>query len=142
MAGPVDHLSEAPTAVTGRILVGKTSLDGHWRGVNVVARALRDAGFEVILAGMVTGEELARTAVDEDVDLVGLNVGGRIEVAERIIEQIRSSGYDGPVFAGGTIPPYAVRRLEALGVESYPPGSSLDLIVDAARRLIAEWTPR
>lgn len=121
-----------------RVLIAKTSLDGHWRGVSVVARALRDAGFEVILLGMVTGEEIARAAVDEDAELIGLNVGGRIEVAERIVGTLRSEGYEGPVFAGGTIPPYAIRRLKDLGVESYPPGSSLRLIVDAARRLTSK----
>ena len=123
-----------------RVLIGKTSLDGHWRGVNVVARALRDAGFEVILAGMVTGDELARTAVDEDVELVGLNIGGRVEVAIRTIDALRRAGYGGPVFAGGTIPPHAVRQLTALGVECYPPGSSLAAIVEAANRLTAPST--
>lgn len=124
--------------VGARVLVAKTSLDGHWRGVSVVARALRDAGFEVILLGMVTGEEIARAAVDEDAELIGLNVGGRIEVAERIVATLRNEGYDGPVFAGGTIPPYAIRRLNDLGVECYPPGSSLQSIVDAARRLTSK----
>lgn len=118
-----------------RVLLGKTSLDGHWRGINVVAAALRDAGFEVILAGMVTGAELAAIAVDEDVDLVGLNIGGRVEVAERMLTTLREQHYEGPVFAGGTIPPYAVRRLQALGVECYPPGSPLSVIVEAANRL-------
>lgn len=118
-----------------RVLIGKTSLDGHWRGVNIVATALRDDGFEVLLAGMVTGDELAATAVDEDVDLVGLNVGGRIEIAERVVATLRSHGFEGPIFAGGTLAPYAVRRLTDLGVECYPPGSSLDDIVAAARRL-------
>lgn len=124
--------------VGARVLVAKTSLDGHWRGVSVVARALRDAGFEVILLGMVTGEEIARAAVDEDAELIGLNVGGRIEVAERIVTTLRNEGYEGPVFAGGTIPPYAIRRLNDLGVECYPPGSSLQSIVDAARRLTSK----
>jgi methylmalonyl-CoA mutase C-terminal domain/subunit len=118
-----------------RIVVAKTSLDGHWRGVSVVARALRDAGFEVILLGMATPESIARAAVDEDADLVGLNVGGRVVVAERIIETLRTEGYEGPVFAGGTIPPYAVKTLQESGVECFPPGSSLDAIVEAARRL-------
>lgn len=104
----------------------------------MVARALRDAGFEVILLGMVTGEEIARAAVDEDAELIGLNVGGRIEVAERIVTTLRNEGYEGPVFAGGTIPPYAIRRLNDLGVECYPPGSSLQSIVDAARRLTSK----
>lgn len=118
-----------------RILMAKTSLDGHWRGVNIVARALRDAGFEVILAGMVDAQTIARVAADEDVDLIGLNVGGRVEVVERILDTLETADVDAPVFAGGTLPPYAVQRLAARGVECYPPGSRLEDIVDAARRL-------
>lgn len=118
-----------------RILVAKTSLDGHWRGINVVSRALRDGGFEVILAGMVNAETIARVAADEDVDLIGLNVGGRVEVVERILDTLAAAGVRTPVFAGGTIPHYAVDRLVARGVECFPPGSTLEDIVGAARRL-------
>jgi len=120
---------------TPRILLAKTALDGHWRGISVVARALRDGGFQVILGGMITGPEIVRAAVDEDVDIVGLNVGGHVEVAERIIAEIRSSRPELPVFAGGVIAPWAAKRLKALGVEVFPPGSSLDDIVASARRL-------
>ena len=122
-------------AYLGRVVIAKTSLDGHWRGVSVVARALRDSGFEVILLGMVKDGEISRAAIDEDADLVGLNIGGRIQVAERIVSTLRSEGYEGPVFAGGPIPPYAIKKLVVLGVECFPPGSSLDDIVAAARRL-------
>jgi methylmalonyl-CoA mutase C-terminal domain/subunit len=101
----------------------------------VVARALRDGGFQVILGGMSTGTEIVRAAIDEDVDLVGLNVGGHVEVAERIIEQLRAARSDLPIFAGGIIAPWAAKRLRALGVEVFPPGSQLDEIVDCARRL-------
>jgi methylmalonyl-CoA mutase C-terminal domain/subunit len=118
-----------------RILLAKTALDGHWRGISVVARALRDGGFQVILGGMITGPEIVRAAVDEDVDLVGLNIGGHVEVAERVIAEIRASRPELPVFAGGVIAPWAAKRLRALGVEVYPPGSSLDDIVASARRL-------
>jgi methylmalonyl-CoA mutase C-terminal domain/subunit len=125
----------APGRPHARVLVAKTSLDGHWRGINVVARALRDGGFEVILAGMVTATTLVRIAADEDVDLIGLNVGGRVEVVERILDTLEKAGVDVPVMAGGTIPHYAVERLEARGVGCFPPGSSLDDIVAHARRL-------
>lgn len=118
-----------------RVIVAKTSLDGHWRGISVVARGLRDAGFEVILLGMATAEAISRAAIDEDADLVGLNVGGRIQVAERIIKTLRDEGYEGPIFAGGTIPPYAVKKLAESGVECFPPGSSIPDIVMAAKRL-------
>jgi len=118
-----------------RILLVKTALDGHWRGLSVVARALRDAGFHVIMGGMLTGAEIVRAAVDEDVDLVGLNVGGHVQVVERVLGELRAARPDLPVFAGGVLPPASCKRLGALGVECYPPGSSLDDIVAAARRL-------
>jgi methylmalonyl-CoA mutase C-terminal domain/subunit len=118
-----------------RVLVAKTSLDGHWRGVYVVSQALRDGGFEVIFGGMMTADAIVRAAIDEDVALIGLHVGGRVEVVLRILDQLNEAGLDTPVFAGGTIPPHAAERLRARGVECYPPGSSLDEIVRAARRL-------
>ena len=118
-----------------RILMAKTGLDGHWRGPTIVARALRDAGFEVIMIGMAKTDDIVRSAIDEDVDLVGLNVGGHIDVAIRAIENVQKARPDLPIFAGGTIPPYAAKQLEALGVEVYQPGSQLTDIVDAAERL-------
>ena len=120
---------------TRRILLAKTGLDGHWRGPAIVARALRDAGFEVIMIGMATADEVVRAAVDEDVDLVGLNIGGHVEVAERAVDALRASRPELPIFAGGVVPPWAKRRLEEKQVEVYPPGSQLPEIVDAARRL-------
>ena len=119
-----------------RVLVAKSSLDGHWRGVAVVSRALREAGFEVILGGMLRPSEIASVATAEDVDLVGINVGGRVEVVERALDEMESAGVgDIPVFVGGTVPPQAIPRLTARGVEVFPPGSSLGAIVDSARRL-------
>src|SRR4051794_39111710 len=129
------ELLDEGRAAGPRVLVAKTSLDGHWRGINVVARALRDGGFEVILAGMVTGSTIVRIAADEDVDLIGLNVGGRVEVVERILDTLEESGVDVPVMAGGTIPHYAAERLTARGVACFPPGSQLEDIVTHARRL-------
>ena len=120
-----------------RILLAKTGLDGHWRGISAVAMALRDAGFEVLLLGMARAEEIAATAIQEDVDPVGLNVGGRIEVVERIVAAIRQAAPDMPIFAGGTLSPSALRRLEELGIPGFPPGSSLPSIVESARRLVA-----
>ncbi|MGE3774990.1 MAG: cobalamin-dependent protein [Gammaproteobacteria bacterium] len=118
-----------------RVLLAKTGLDGHWRGVNLVAHALRDAGFEVVLAGMVRADQIVRVAADEDVDLIGLNVGGHIEVVERILDALDDALPDMPVFAGGIIPPWMTTRLAERGVEAYPPGSSLADIVAAAGRL-------
>jgi methylmalonyl-CoA mutase C-terminal domain/subunit len=124
--------------MASRVLMAKTALDGHWRGVSAVSNALRDGGFEVVLAGMANAEEIVRLAIQEDVDLVGLNVGGRIEVVERIISALRESVPDVPIFAGGTLPPPALRRLGELGVQGFPPGSSLADIVAAARKLTVE----
>lgn len=120
----------------GRIVLAKTALDGHWRGLNTVARALREAGHEVVLVGMARADEIAAATVDEDADLVGLNVGGRVEVVERILDALDEAVPDVPVFAGGTVAPWAARRLGTRGVEVFPPGSSLADITAAAARLV------
>ncbi|HXY92439.1 MAG TPA: cobalamin-dependent protein [Acidimicrobiia bacterium] len=124
-----------------RVLVAKTSLDGHWVGVFLVTRALRDAGFEVVSLGQATCDQIAAAAVEEDVALVGLNVGGRVEVVERVVRRVRERAGDVAIMAGGTIPPWARDRLEAEGVTVFTPGSSLESIVDTARRLTAAATP-
>jgi len=121
-----------------RVLLAKTALDGHWRGLSAVARGLRDAGFEVILGGMARADEIVAIAQQEDVDLVGLNVGGRIEVVERIVTALRAVEPDLPVFAGGTLSPASVRRLQRGGIECFPPGSSIADIVAAAGRLTTD----
>ena len=104
-----------------RILLVKTALDGHWRGLSVVARALRDEGFHVIMGGMITGPEIVRAAIDEDVDLVGLNVGGHAAVVERVIGELRQARPELPIFAGGVIRWLVDRHLrkkhEARGVK-------------------------
>ncbi len=121
-----------------KILLAKTALDGHWRGVSVVARALREADMEVILVGMALAEEIVAAARDEDVDVVGLNVGGRIEVVERVLDLLMTEGLNLPVLAGGTIAPKAAALLRARGVAVFPPGSALPDIVAAVRTLAAE----
>ena len=126
------------TTANKRILLAKTALDGHWRGLSLVARALRDAGFDVIMAGMARAEEIAQAASDEDVDLVGLNVVGRIEIVERIVAEVRKNRADMPVFAGGAVAPWMKRKLEEQGIDVFPPGSALPDIVAAAERLTTE----
>lgn len=118
-----------------RILIAKTGLDGHWRGASLVSKALRDAGFEVILLGMAKPDDIAQAVVDEDVDLLGLSIGGHIDVVERVVEAVKQHRPDIPIFVGGVVPPWAARKLEARGIEVYPPGSQLPDIVAAARRL-------
>jgi methylmalonyl-CoA mutase C-terminal domain/subunit len=118
-----------------RALVAKTSLDGHWRGVGLVARALADNGFEVVYLGMATPEEIARAAVHEDVDIVGLNMGGRIDGVLNSVAALREAGSDAPVMVGGTIPPQARPQLHEMGIATFPPGSMLSDIVASARDL-------
>jgi methylmalonyl-CoA mutase C-terminal domain/subunit len=118
-----------------RILMAKTGLDGHWRGPTIVSRALREAGYEVIMIGMANTDDIVRATVDEDVDLVGLNIGGHIDVAIRAVNAVQEARPGLAIFAGGTVPPHAKKQLEALGVEVYPPGSQLADIVAAAGRL-------
>jgi len=120
-----------------KILLAKTGVDGHWRGVSLVARALRDAGFEVILTGMAKPEEIVSSAVDEDVDLVGLSVGGHIDVVNRILVMLEEDCPDTNVFIGGAIPPWAAKELRAKGFEVFTPGSKLEDIVHSAKRLTA-----
>jgi methylmalonyl-CoA mutase, C-terminal domain len=121
-----------------RVLIAKTSVDGHWRGVDLVSRVLRDAGFEVIMLGMAMPDAIAAAAVQENVDLVGLNVGGRVEVALRAVDAIRQAGSDVPVMAGGTIAPWARKRLEEEGIAVFPPGSNTADITATALRLCEE----
>ena len=125
-----------------RVLIAKTSLDGHWRGVSAVAKALSNAGFEVIYGGELRASEVATVARDEDVELIGLNIGGRVEVVERILAELEGAALGHvPVFAGGTLTPQAVRTLEARGIRCFPPGSSLDEIVAVARELTTGGNP-
>jgi methylmalonyl-CoA mutase C-terminal domain/subunit len=124
-----------------RILLAKTGLDGHWRGLMVVARALRDAGFEIVMLGMARADEIAQAAIEEDIDLVGLNVGGQVEGVERVLDALRAAGAEVSIIAGGTLSPEACRRLDARGVRTFPPGSGLESIVAAARELTRRKLP-
>ena len=121
-----------------RILVGKPGLDGHDRGAKVVARALRDAGFEVVYTGLhQTPEMIAAAAVQEDVDCVGLSIlsGAHMTLMPTIVRMLRDrGGEDILVFGGGIIPDDDVAPLKAAGVsEIFGPGSSLQDIVTWGR---------
>ena len=118
-----------------RVLVAKPGLDGHDRGAKVVARGLRDAGFEVIYTGLhQTPEMIARTALDEDVDAVGISVmsGAHMTLMPRIVELLRAQGQgDVVVFGGGIIPDEDRDPLAKAGVEAiFTPGASLGEIVE------------
>jgi methylmalonyl-CoA mutase C-terminal domain/subunit len=121
-----------------RILVGKPGLDGHDRGAKIVARALRDAGMEVIYTGLhQTPEEIVAAAIQEDVDGIGLSVlsGAHHHLFGRVMELLREKGIDDVVvFGGGIVPPDDVERLKALGVkEIFTPGTSTRDIVAFVR---------
>ncbi|MFA4836562.1 MAG: cobalamin-dependent protein [Dehalococcoidia bacterium] len=111
--------------------MAKTSLDGHWRGPVVVSTALRDAGMEVIFGGRMRSDEIANTAIQEDVDVIGLNIGGRYGQVEDMIRMLREKQADDKlIIAGGTIPPEDIPVLKKMGVsEVFPPESDLNLIV-------------
>jgi len=117
-----------------RILVAKPGLDGHDRGAKIIARALRDAGFEVIYTGLhQTPEMIAEAAVQEDVDAVGLSVlsGAHLTLFPAVIEELRRrGGGDIPVFGGGIVPEPDVPALAQAGVlKVFTPGARIEDIV-------------
>jgi methylmalonyl-CoA mutase C-terminal domain/subunit len=118
-----------------RILVAKPGLDGHDRGAKVVARALRDAGFEVIYTGLhQTPEMIANAAVQEDVDGVGLSImsGAHNTLFPAVIDALKGKGADDViVFGGGIIPEGDLERLQSAGVKGvFTPGTTLESIID------------
>ncbi len=125
-----------------RILMAKPGLDGHDRGVKVVARALRDAGMEVIYTGLrQTPEMIVEAALQEDVDAIGLSVlsGAHMTLVPRVIQGLREAGLEGvQVFLGGIIPDEDVAALKELGVVAiFGPGASTAEIIEAVRDSLA-----
>jgi len=121
-----------------RVLVAKPGLDGHDRGAKIVARALRDAGFEVIYTGLhQTPEQIVATAVQEDVDAVGLSVlsGAHNYLFKRVLDLLKEKGADDiAVFGGGIIPQDDIQALKAIGVkELFTPGTSTQDIIRFVR---------
>jgi len=121
-----------------RILVAKPGLDGHDRGAKIIARALRDAGFEVIYTGLhQTPEMIAETAIQEDVDAIGLSVlsGAHLTLFPAVMGLLRSRGADDiVVFGGGIVPPEDIAALKQAGVrEIFTPGATMESIVTWVR---------
>jgi methylmalonyl-CoA mutase C-terminal domain/subunit len=119
-----------------RVLVAKPGLDGHDRGAKVIARALRDAGMEVIYTGLrQTPEMIAEAALQEDVSVVGLSIlsGAHMALVPRILELLRANGLDDvSLFLGGIIPDEDVPALKAMGVTGiFGPGTSTEAVVAA-----------
>ncbi len=126
-----------------RVLVAKPGLDGHDRGAKVVARALRDAGMEVIYTGLrQTPEMIAEAALQEDVDVVGLSIlsGAHMTLVPRILELLKANGQSQVrVFLGGIIPDEDVPKLKELGVTAvYGPGALTDTIVTDIRQALPD----
>jgi methylmalonyl-CoA mutase cobalamin-binding domain/chain len=122
-----------------RIVIAKAGLDGHDRGAKVIARALRDAGMEVIYTGLFqTPEQIVQTAIQEDADGIGLSIlsGAHMTLFPLVVEQLRSQDASDIVFfGGGTIPAEDARRLKELGVrEIFTPGAPLQEIIDFVER--------
>ena len=118
-----------------RVLIAKPGLDGHDRGAKVIARALRDAGMEVIYTGLhQTPEQIVETVIQEDADAVGLSIlsGAHMTLVPRIVELLREQGIDDVlVTVGGTIPADDIPALKELGVsEVFTPGSSTQDIIE------------
>ena len=118
-----------------RVVVAKPGLDGHDRGAKIIARALRDAGMEVIYTGLhQTPEEIVETVIQEDADAVGLSIlsGAHMTLVPRVVSQLREHGVDDVlVTVGGTIPSEDVASLKQLGVaEVFTPGASTEAIVE------------
>jgi len=140
-------VSEAPTAPAAktrkiRVLIAKPGLDGHDRGAKVVARALRDAGMEVVYTGLrQSPEQIVAAAEQEDVDIVGLSIlsGAHLPICRRVLELLREKGMpDVRVFLGGIIPAQDLGELKQMGVaEVFLPGASTEDVV----RLIESTVP-
>ena len=133
MSQPESHIGRI------RVLVAKPGLDGHDRGAKVVARGLRDAGMEVIYSGLhKTPSQIVRTALDEDVQVVGLSIlsGAHNRLLPEVVSGLRTEGLDDVlVIAGGIIPEADSHRLKEAGVNAvFPPGTPISDIVEFIRK--------
>jgi methylmalonyl-CoA mutase C-terminal domain/subunit len=122
-----------------KIIIAKPGLDGHDRGAKVVARALRDAGYEVVYTGIrQTPEMIAETALQEDADMIGLSIlsGAHLELFPRVVEELKKRGMDDVVlFAGGIIPQEDIVQLEKMGFKGvFGPGTSTHDIIDFVKK--------
>jgi methylmalonyl-CoA mutase C-terminal domain/subunit len=133
-------MAAAESTHRGRVLVAKLGLDGHDRGVKVVARILRDSGFEVIYTGLrQTPETVVAAAIDEDVDAVGLSMlsGAHLALVPPVVAGLRAEGLPTPVVVGGIIPDRDRPALLQAGVaEIITPGATAPEVVDAVQRAI------
>ena len=125
-----------------RVVIAKPGLDGHDRGAKIIARALRDAGMEVIYTGLhQTPEQIVETAIQEDADAVGVSIlsGAHMTLVPRIVDGLREAGADDVlVVVGGTVPEDDAEALKSMGVAAvFGPGASTGEIVDFLRGAVA-----
>jgi methylmalonyl-CoA mutase C-terminal domain/subunit len=144
MAAPAP--APAATRRKIRVVVAKPGLDGHDRGAKIIARALRDAGMEVIYTGLhQTPEQIVETVIQEDADAVGLSIlsGAHMTLVPRIVELLNEQGVDDVlVTVGGTIPTDDIAPLKELGIaEVFTPGAPTQAIIDFIRSAV-EASPR
>ncbi len=137
-----DPPTEAESGRKIRVVVAKPGLDGHDRGAKIIARALRDAGMEVIYTGLhQTPEQIAATVIQEDADAVGLSIlsGAHMTLVPKVVELLREQGVDDVLITvGGTIPAEDAPELKKLGIaEVFTPGASTDEIVEFIRGAVA-----
>ena len=120
-----------------RVLIAKPGLDGHDRGAKVIARALRDAGMEVIYTGLRQTPEMIAEAALQEVDVIGMSIlsGAHMVLVPKVIETVRKAGlHDVGFFVGGIIPEEDVAELKAVGVNAvYGPGTSTETVVEEVR---------
>ncbi|MDT7861715.1 MAG: cobalamin B12-binding domain-containing protein [Saccharolobus sp.] len=126
-----------------KVLVAKLGLDGHDRGAKVVARALKDAGMEVVYTGLrQTPEQIVKAAIQEDADVIGISIlsGAHLELIPKVIQLMRQNGLnDVGLIVGGVIPPEDINKLKDMGVdEVFLPGSSLKEIIDKVKKIARE----
>jgi methylmalonyl-CoA mutase C-terminal domain/subunit len=143
MQATTDTAAEKPESRRKiRVVVAKPGLDGHDRGAKIIARALRDAGMEVIYTGLhQTPEQIAETVIQEDADAVGLSIlsGAHMTLVPRVLDLLKEKqAEDVVVIAGGTIPAEDITELKQLGVaEIFTPGASTQEIVDFVRGAVS-----
>ncbi|HXH07322.1 MAG TPA: cobalamin B12-binding domain-containing protein [Vicinamibacterales bacterium] len=121
-----------------RVIIAKPGLDGHDRGAKVIARALRDAGMEVVYTGLrQTPEQIVSAALQEDADVIGLSIlsGAHMHICPRVMELLREQGLDDVlVVVGGIIPDVDIPKLKAIGIEGiFLPGTPMERIIDFIR---------
>jgi len=128
-----------------RVLVAKPGLDGHDRGAKVIARALRDVGFEVVYTGVRRSvDSIVSAAIQEDVQLIGLSLlsGAHLPLTQKLMAKLNEAGVTIPVVVGGTIPDQDIPTLQQLGVRAvFLPNTSLDEVVRAVTAIVEEAQP-